>query len=118
MKDVERVSRKGRPAFVSVFTLRYAKNDLDHIRMTAVAGLKVHKRSVRRNRVKRLIREAFRREFLDRVTPGYDIVIYAKKDLVGKTYADVATELGVALRKAGLLMQPPRNHGAKPANGT
>lgn len=84
-------------------TLRYARNDQNVVRMTVVAGLKVSKRATKRNRVKRLIREAFRREYLRRIRVPADIVVSAKTELVGKSYSEVAAELGVALRKAGLI---------------
>ncbi|MDO8425042.1 MAG: ribonuclease P protein component [bacterium] len=102
-RDVERVSRKGRPAFARTLTVRHVANNLPVVRATAVAGLKVSKRATQRNRVKRLIRESLRREFLTRIPPGHDIVVYAKKELIGKTYQEVVDELGYALRKAGLL---------------
>lgn len=101
-KDVTRVSRRGRPVFVRLLTVRALPNRLPVTRATVVAGLKVSKRSVLRNRAKRLIREAFRREMLPRVRPGFDIVIHAKQDIVGKTYREVADDLGKALEKAGL----------------
>lgn len=108
-QDVERVSRVGRPAFVRTLTVRYTPNGLAVSRATVVAGLKVHKRSTRRNRVKRLLREALRREYLTHLRSGYDVVIYAKKDLVDMEYAAVAADLGSALRRARLLMSaPPR----------
>jgi len=106
-QDVERVSRVGRPAFVRTLTVRYAPNGLAVTRATVVAGLKVHKRSTRRNRVKRLIREALRREYLAHIRGGYDIVIYAKKDLVGMEYDAVSADLGSALRRARLIAGGP-----------
>lgn len=102
-KDVERVSRRGRPVFVRLLTVRALPNHLPVTRATAVAGLKVSKRSVLRNRAKRLIREAFRREMLPHARPGFDVVIHAKPDIVGKTYHEVADDLGRAMGKAGLL---------------
>lgn len=94
-----------------LLTVRVLPNQLPHTRATAVAGLKVSKRATRRNRAKRLIREAFRREVLPRVRPGYDVVVYAKVDIVGKTYREVGDDLGRALGKAGILRSSPSSRG-------
>lgn len=100
--DVERVSRRGRPVFGSLLTLRVLPNHLAVTRMTAVAGLKVSKRSVERNRVKRLLREAFRAR-LAHLTPGVDVVIHAKSSMVGKSYHEVYSDLDRALVRSRIL---------------
>lgn len=54
--------------------------------------------AVVRNRIKRLVREAFRRErhlFDD----GYDMVWVAKRTAAGTTYSDVVSDLHALARK-------------------
>ncbi|MDO8599103.1 MAG: ribonuclease P protein component [bacterium] len=101
-RDVERVSRMGRPVFAPDLTVRCVPNRVGHIRMTVVAGLKVSKRSNERNRAKRLVREAIHRN-LAVIHPNADIVVYAKSSIVGKDYRTVSGALGRAFTKAGLL---------------
>ncbi len=101
-RDVERVSRMGRPVFAPDLTVRCIPNRVGHIRMTVVAGLKVSKRSTDRNRAKRLVREAIHWN-LAVIYPNADIVVYAKSSIVGKDYRTVSGELGRAFTKAGLL---------------
>ena len=78
-------------------------------RLGLAVGKKVG-RAVRRNRIKRLLREFFRRH--KPRLPAGDIVIMAKKGAEGLTYAQVEAELapllcGRAGRKAGGRRQTP-----------
>ena len=71
-------------------------------------GIRVASRYVKtapsRNRIKRLLREAYRAQQKHLVDEKYDIAIRALKGAHGKlAYAQVAEELGRLFRKAGLL---------------
>jgi ribonuclease P protein component len=101
-RDIERASRRGKPVFAPSITIRSIPNQLEITRFAFVAGLKVSKRAVIRNRGKRLLREAVRRH-LGAIAPGFDIVIYAKSNIVGKSYSEIVEELGKGFHKAGLL---------------
>lgn len=114
-KDVERVSRTGRPVFASLLTLRALPNRLPRSRFAVVAGLKVSKHATVRNLVKRRIREALRREHLPAVSPGWDVAVYAKPNIVGTSYRQIADMLGSTLRRAGILLRPQHNQGARHA---
>jgi ribonuclease P protein component len=54
--------------------------------------------AVVRNRIKRLVREAFRRE-RHLFEPGYDMVWVAKRTAAGTTFANVVSDLQVLARK-------------------
>jgi ribonuclease P protein component len=49
-------------------------NGLDHARLGVTVPRKVARRAVARNRIKRLVREAFRRQ-KDRFAPGVDLIV-------------------------------------------
>jgi ribonuclease P protein component len=58
--------------------------------------------AVVRNRVRRLLREAFRLHQRELVHP-VDVVLVARQSIDGKRFAEVENEFLAALRKAGLL---------------
>ncbi|WP_041444880.1 ribonuclease P protein component [Syntrophobotulus glycolicus] len=57
--------------------------------------------SVKRNRAKRLMREAVRLN-LSRIKPGYQVVLIARRDIIRATYAEVEKSVLFMLRKAGV----------------
>lgn len=71
----------------------------DGPRLGITVSTKIDKRAVVRNRIKRLIREVFRknRGRFD----GFDIVVIARKDASNVPYKDIERELLGALRKSG-----------------
>ncbi len=61
--------------------------------------------SVRRNRVKRLLRESYRLQE-DLLDTGYDIIITGRQAEPALTFAQVDREVGRLLRRAGIRRQP------------
>lgn len=111
-RDVERVSRTGRPVFAPNLTIRAIPNRAGCLRTTIVVGLKVSKRSNVRNRVKRLIREVIRRH-IPSIRSDADLVVYVKPSAVGKHYRELADELGMVLDRARILRGPWGDNGLK-----
>jgi len=100
-KDVTRVLRKGRAVFTNLLGVKALPGERG-ARATVVVGTKVHKRSTKRNIVKRRIREAFRKLMPGLKGPA-DIVILAQPEAVGRPQKDLAAALTYALRTLGLL---------------
>lgn len=78
----------------------YARpNDLAFARMGVIAGRKVG-RAVTRNRVKRLVREAFRTSRED-LRDGFDYVVVVRKGASKARFADIKTALVEVAGRAG-----------------
>ncbi len=79
--DIQRAFRTGRSFFNPFFSLKYLKGKPSS-RFTVVVSVKVSKRAVVRNRIKRLVRE-FIRLNMDSFPTG-DYVVTAKPALASK----------------------------------
>lgn len=74
------------------------------LKLAIAAGLKVHKSAVKRNRVRRQIREAIRLLLKDgAIKTGYYILVVAKKDVLDKDYAEISQELNLLLSRGKVL---------------
>ena len=103
-KDIKRVYSKGKSTYDSVCGIKVLKNGLEDARFAIVIGTKVHKRAVRRNRLKRQYREALK-TMLSRLPDDIDVLLLVSKAALDLT-ADQRKErlLGV-FRKAKLLKE-------------
>ena len=76
-------------------------NGLDHCRF-GFAASKALGGAVKRNRAKRLMREAVRAQMLQ-IAAGWDMVWIARAPLSGAGFDRVQTDAAAQLRRAGLL---------------
>lgn len=80
----------------------------DELKIGFVAGLTVSKSAVKRNRIKRQMREAVRlllkEERIEK--NGYHLAFVAKRAMLGKEYGDIEKDILTSLRRAGLLRAP------------
>lgn len=105
-RDFARAHRRGRRVGGQLVTLTYLRREGEPApaRVGVVAGKRVGG-AVVRNRVKRRLREALRRE-LPRVPAGWDLVCGAKPPATEAPYSALAAELRALLARAGLLTGP------------
>ena len=94
-----RLSQTGKKVHAANFVIISETNDQGKTRLGITVSGKVGN-AVARNRVKRLVREFFRRrrhEFL----PGLDVLVIARKSAAGLSLKQVESELGKSLVNAG-----------------
>lgn len=73
---------------------------INQLRLGISVGLKISKKAVVRNKIKRQIREILRL-FLQKnqIIPGYYILFIAKKEIIGKEYLEIEKEVVYLLNK-------------------
>lgn len=104
-KDFKRVfgSRK---TFVQSFVfIKLAENKLVFSRFGFVVGLKISKKAVERNKIRRQMQEIIRTNIAG-IRKGFDVVVMVKTGIKGKSYQEIEIALAAALQKAGLLDKP------------
>lgn len=101
--DFEIVRKRGRSVSGALVVLAYRPNGLEHNRYGFAVGRRVGK-AVRRNRVKRWLREAVRR-LHPQLRQGYDLVLIARGRLAepSVSYHQVAGCVHELVRRAGLI---------------
>lgn len=72
---VQAALKMGRGFFNPLFSIRFLSNPAYPSRFTIITSVKVHKRAVKRNRLKRLIREFIRARLKDFRPGDYAIVL-------------------------------------------
>lgn len=96
-KDFERVFKEGETAKGSFLFARYFNNEQGFPRVAFVVSLKVSKKAVVRNRIRRILSEAAGAE-LKNIRPA-DIVIIADKKIINIPKAEVIRDLKEVLRR-------------------
>ncbi len=115
MKDWDILFKEGRFVVGEFITVKIWKIDPDkYLRRTYTAedlkigfvvSKKVEKRAVRRNRLKRQMREVVRLLLKeDKIKEGYMIGMMAKSAMLGKEYGKIEADVMRVLRKAGVLV--------------
>lgn len=101
-KDFSQLARSRKIAFSKALGMKMRENDLPHSRFGVVVGLKVHKKAVKRNLIKRRIREIVRKH-LKEVLPGRDVMIMVNAKALDADYAELETQILSCFAKLRLL---------------
>lgn len=101
-KDFDNVWQKGRSSFDSLIGVKALSNQLDFNRFGILVGLKVDRKAVKRNYLKRVLREAAKRA-LSELKTGFDIVIISLPAAKGKKPQVLEKSLKDNLKKLKIL---------------
>jgi len=96
-REFQAVYKRGRSVVTKYIVMYYKKNDLNENRIGISVSKKVGN-AVIRNRVKRLIKEAFRLK-ADSIGQGYDIVFVARVRMNQATFKDTTREMNRVLKE-------------------
>jgi len=100
--DIAKVLKGKKGVFDAVCGVKYSKNGTAVTRITVVTGLKVSKRAVDRNWIRRQYQEIMKK-MLPRITPGYDLILLAGKGALDLDFSAKEQRLENVLKKSGLL---------------
>lgn len=101
--NIEKVKRDGRSVQSDTFGLKYLKNSSDlNSRFGLVVSKKISAKAVIRNKIKRMIRYSFM-QLAPAISEDYDILLFAKKNILGSSTASVLKELKESLEKEGII---------------
>ncbi len=87
-----------------LFSVRYAINNQDVSRFGFVVRKSVDKRSVYRNRIRRIFRSCIEQN-LNTIVPGYDMLFFLEKGIMDKSQTDLCQILLQLLEERKLLKQ-------------
>ncbi len=91
-KDVVKVIKEGVSYHSPSFLLKMLKNPLKTTLFAVIVSKKVAKTAVSRNRNKRRVREAIKKQ-VEKIPQGYFYIVMLKKDLNGAVFRVIEEEL-------------------------
>jgi ribonuclease P protein component len=87
-KDFDQVFKAGQSFYCPILGLKAFKNNLGYNRFGIMVGLKVSKKAVVRNKIKRQIREILRKNVVDGKS-GYDFVVIILAKIIEKSRQEI-----------------------------
>lgn len=102
-KDFRRLYSRGKSCVGAYIVLYARKNKLGGNRLGLTVSKSVGK-AVKRNRMKRLMREGYRL-MEDRLETGFDFILVARTRALGKTQAQISGDIERAMINLGILRE-------------
>jgi len=101
-KDFGRVFKKGHSVAEDFLVIRFTPNEKEYSRFGFIVSLKVSKKAVVRNRVKRWLRDIVHR-CLPEIKKGLDVVIIISNGSKLKNFQQVEEKFKKAIKKGKLI---------------
>ena len=105
--DFKIIYKQGFSVINKDLVLYYKRNKTNDIRIGITVSSRIGN-AVTRNRIKRIIREVFRKRILD-IKSGYDIVLITRKPIKEKSFHEIEKTFIDVLRRAGLYSRNENN---------
>lgn len=86
--EIEKVFKKGKIINSNFLSIRSNRNNLSFSRFVVIVSLKISKKAVVRNKIKRRLSEIIRLNIL-KSKPGYDLVFSVKTGILGQNYGEL-----------------------------
>ncbi len=102
-KDFARVARYGQKAYSRELNLKWIKNNQSCSRFGIIVSLKVDKKAVIRNKIKRRLR-AILREKISFLVPGWDVIVITKDRIKELDYSQLQNMFLEILNKNNLII--------------
>ncbi|MCL4135411.1 UNVERIFIED_CONTAM: hypothetical protein GTU68_033127 [Idotea baltica] len=103
-KEFQYIQKFGTKLFSKQFLLIYTENNLEHSRLGLVVSKKVSKRAVKRNFIKRRLKEIFRLSQNEFIKP-IDLVIIARKESLNLSYDEFERQILGTLKFKKLILK-------------
>lgn len=100
--DFKKVFKKGKYRREDFIGIKFLKNGLDISRFSFLVGLKISKKAVIRNKIKRKLEEVVRLN-LKKIAIGFDVIIFIDKEILEKRYLEILERLISLLEKSKLI---------------
>ena len=100
-KEFDRAFKTGQSFYTKLFGLKAVDNSLEINRLGVLVSIKVSKKAVVRNKIKRQIKELVQKELPD-IKTGKDLVIIVFSEILSKNFKELGEALALALKKLRL----------------
>lgn len=100
--DFKRVFQQGKHRQRGFIRIKFSENNMEITRFGFVVGLKVSKKAVERNRIKRCLGKITQLR-LKQIKPGFDIVVLVEPEIKEKKYQAIETNLVDLLKEVELV---------------
>ncbi len=101
--DFKKVFKNGIYQQKDFIKIKFLKNNLEINRFSFIVGLKISKKAVQRNKIKRRLEEIIRLNFKQIIT-GFDIIVFVDKEILEKEYIKIEENLVYLLKKSKLII--------------